>query len=491
VSDLAYLPATEALARFGTRELSPVELVTAVVERAERVEPPIGAFCDTRYEHALEAARAAEARYAGRGEAPRPLEGLPVALKEEQALAGEPLRLGSLLTGDAREPAAHPVIERVLAAGAIAHARSTTPEFSCAGFTHSRLWGPTRNPWHLDRSPGGSSGGSAAALAAGSATLATGSDIAGSIRIPASMCGVVGFKPPHGRVPDLAPYTLDPYCANGPLARTVADCALLEDVMAGPHPFDPASQRPRHRLPDELGAVAGLRIALCAVPGDYAVEPEVAANARTAAAALVDAGAQVEEVDLGWSRGDVVRAAMVHYGTLWTPYLAGLLGSGDDDPDERAMPYTLDLLARCAAAVRETGVYGGVLLEARVLEALSRVHERFDALLCPTLGLPALDAGEDYVGGGPTVDGQRLAHYFEMLLTIPFNVAGRCPVLAVPSGWAADGVPTGVQLVGRTYDDDTVFHAGAALERAGFGFGGDARRRPSLDEPSATGGEGP
>ena len=433
MTHLADLSATEALARFRARELSPVELVSAVIERAEAVEPAIAAFSDTRYERATEAAREAEARYAGHGEAPRALEGLPVALKEEQAIAGEPLRLGSLLTGDAPEPAAHPVIERVLAAGAIGHARSTTPEFSCAGFTHSRLWGVTRNPWNLERAAGGSSGGSAAALAAGSATLATGSDIAGSIRIPASMCGVVGFKPPHGRVPEVAPYFLDSYCANGPLARTVADCALLEDVMAGPHPLDPTSQRPRHRLAERLGDVAGLRIALCPVPGDYAVDPDVAANARAAGAALADAGARVEEVELDWGRADVVRGAMVHYGTLWTPYLAALLGE-DGDARSQAMPYTLDLLARCEAAVRETGVYGGVLLEARVLEVLGRVHERYDALLCPTLALPALAAGEDYVGGGPTVDGQRLDHYFEMLLTIPFNVAGRCPVLSMPSG---------------------------------------------------------
>jgi aspartyl-tRNA(Asn)/glutamyl-tRNA(Gln) amidotransferase subunit A len=449
--------------------------MTAVIARAEEVEPAIGAFCEPRYEQALEAARVAEARYAGRGERPRPLEGLPVALKEEQALEGAPLRQGSLLTDDAPAPAHHPVVERVLAAGAIAHARSTTPEFSCAAFTHSRLWGVTRNPWHLGRSPGGSSGGSAAALAAGSATLATGSDIAGSIRIPASMCGLVGFKPPHGRVPESLPYALDTYCANGPLARTVRDCALLEDVLAGPHPLDPSSQRPRHRLPADLGDVAGLRIAVCAVPGDYVVHPDVAANARTAAAALADAGARVEEVALDWSRERVVRAARVHYATLWTPYLASMLAG---DGAGRAMPYTVDLLRGCQAALEETGAYGGVLLEAEVLEALGAVHERYDALLCPTLALPALDAGEDYVGGGPEIDGRRLGDYFEMLLTIPFNLAGRCPVLSLPSGRAADGVPTGVQVAGRTFDDDTVFHAGAALERAGFGFGGDPAWRP-------------
>lgn len=490
MTELADLSATEALGAFRARELSPVELMAAVIERAEAVEPAIGAFSDTRYAQATEAAAAAEVRYGGRGEAARPLEGIPIALKEEHALAGEPLRLGSLLTGEAPEPATHPVVERVIAAGAIAHGRSTTPEFSCAGFTHSRLWGVTRNPWDLSRAAGGSSGGSAAALAAGSATLATGSDIAGSIRIPASMCGVVGFKPPHGRVPDVAPYTLDSYCANGPLARTVADCALLEDVLAGPHPLDPVSLRPRHRLPERLGAVAGLRIALCAVPGDYAVDPDVAANTCTAAAALADAGAEVEHVELAWSRGEVVHAAMVHYATLWTPYLADLLGD-DDGARAQAMPYTLDLLAHCEAALRQTGVDGGIQLEVRVLEMLGRVHERYDALLCPTLALPALTAGEDYIGSGPTVDGQRLDHYFEMLLTIPFNVAGRCPVLSIPSGWAADGVPTGVQIVGRTFDDDTVFHVGAALERAGFGFGGHTRRRPPLDAPSATEGHTP
>ena len=145
----------------------------------------------------------------------------------------------------------HPVVERVQAAGAVVHARTTTPEFSCAPFTHSKLWGVTRNPWNLDATPGGSSGGAGAALAAGETILATGSDIGGSIRIPASFCGVVGFKPPFGRVPGLPPFNSDTYCADGPLGRSVADVAMLQNVLAGPHPARPgvaASGVPARRV---------------------------------------------------------------------------------------------------------------------------------------------------------------------------------------------------------------------------------------------------
>ena len=209
--ELHYLSASAAIARFRARELSPVELMQAVIERAEQVEPRINAFTDTHFERALEQARRAEARYAKPAGRPRSLEGIPVAVKDEAAIAGQRTTSGSLILRDHVDTETSPVVERLLRAGAIVHARSTAPEFSCATFTHSRLWGVTRNPWHLDYTPGGSSGGSAAALAAGTATLATGSDIAGSIRIPASCCGVVGFKPPYGRVPEEPPYGFDFY----------------------------------------------------------------------------------------------------------------------------------------------------------------------------------------------------------------------------------------------------------------------------------------
>ena len=178
------------------------------------------------------------------------------------------------------------------------HARGATPEFSSAAFTHSRLYGITRNPWNTDYSPGGSTGGGAAALAAGSAMLATGSDIGGSIRIPATFSGVVGFKPPYGRVPVEPPFNLDHFCHDGPLARTVSDCALLQNVIAGPHPSDPVALRPKLRIPAELGGIEGWRIAYSLDLG-YRVGPEVRAGVIEAVEGLREAGAIVEEVAVG------------------------------------------------------------------------------------------------------------------------------------------------------------------------------------------------
>ena len=215
--DLHYLSAAEALARFRDRSLSPVDLLDAVTARADAVEPTVNALCHERYEAAREEARAAEARYAGRGDGePRALEGIPLAIKEEEEVAGQPWTQGSLIYKDLVAEQSSVFAQRMLDAGAIVHARTTAPEFSCALFTHSRLHGVTRNPWNPEFGVGGSSGGSGAALASGTTTLASGSDIGGSIRAPASFNGVVGFKPPYGRVAQAVPFNLDTYCHCGP-----------------------------------------------------------------------------------------------------------------------------------------------------------------------------------------------------------------------------------------------------------------------------------
>ncbi len=188
--DLCYLPATEALALFRSKQLSPVELLSALIRRADEVEPHINAFTECYFEEALDTAAAAEKRYQ-RAEA-RPLEGLPIAIKDESEIQGKRTTQGSLLYKDNISKQSAYVVERLEKAGAIFHARTATPEFCLLFQTFSRLWGITRNPWNLDLTPGGSSGGSAASLAAGTSTLASGSDIGGSIRQPASMCGLVG-----------------------------------------------------------------------------------------------------------------------------------------------------------------------------------------------------------------------------------------------------------------------------------------------------------
>nr|CTQ92300.1 putative amidase [Kibdelosporangium sp. MJ126-NF4] len=453
MTDLAYMTATEAIALFHSGELSPVELMTAVVERAQLTEPTINAFADRYFEDALDQARAAGERYA-RGEQ-RPLEGLPVAIKEEQPIAGLPWREGSMVLRDNVATQTHPIVERIMAAGGIVHARTTTPEFCCAGFTHSDLWGVTRTPWNPEYSSGGSSGGSGAALAAGSAVLATGSDIGGSIRIPASFNGVVGFKPPYGRVPGMPPFNLDHYCHDGPLARTVADCALLQNVIAGPHPLDPVAL-PRAE-PIGIGGVEGLRVALCMNLGDYPVEPDVVAATLTAVDTLKQAGVHVEEIELPWTRAEIMAAAWAHYGAIFAPIIEEAAAGG------QVMRYTNDFVERATAAGT---FFEALLIEGKIQDSLTEVFQRVDALLCPTSGTPALLAGEDYVETPLIVNGVRLDHNLEAPLTVPFNIASRCPVLSVPSGVAATRVPTGVQVVGRPYDDATVFAIGHVVASA-------------------------
>lgn len=466
---LCYLPATEALRLFRAKELSPVELVEAVIARAEAVEPTVNALCVRFFDEALAAARVAEDAYMGRGEPPRPLTGLPVAIKDEMPVAGQPWSLGSLIHKDEVATETAVVAERILAAGGIVHARTATPEFSCAGFTHSLLWGVTRNPWNPEYAVGGSSGGSGAALASGTAMLASGSDIGGSIRIPASFNGVVGFKPPFGRVPEEAPYDLDQYCHEGPLARTVADCALFENVIAGPHPRDLVCVAPKLEIPAQLEGIEGVRIALVATPGDWPIDPDVGANTRAAGEAFRDAGATVDECELAVRKDDVLRAMLVHFGALFG---ADIMAAAAEH-GELMIAYALTMGADALAALRETSFADGLRLEAEVMAQIAGLLADHELLLLPTLVTRGFVAGDDYVDHGLTVGGVELSRYDHALLTPLFNIASRCPVLNVPSGFADNGVPTGLQIVGRPYADVSVFRAGAAFER----------RRPWLDAP--------
>jgi len=473
MTDLHYLSATSVLRLFAARELSPVELLDALVARAGKVGEGINAFTEQMLDDAYIAARASEQRYRRNGEVVRALEGLPLAIKEEQPIAGRTLEEGSLLLAGHVASTTHPVVSRVLDAGAVIHARTTTPEFSCAPFTHSKLWGVTRNPWSPRFSPGGSSGGAGAALAAGLTTLATGSDIGGSIRIPASFCGVVGFKPPFGRVPGVPPFNQDTYCADGPMARTVADVALLQNVLAGPHPHDQASLRPAYRLPDSLDGVEGMTVGLCIALGDYSVDPSIEANTRAAAEILADAGAKVVEVELPWRREALTRAAMIHFGLIFG---ALVVAEGHDQWD-LLTPYARSFGARSVAAAKEASLPEGLELEGELYPPLGDLFNEIDILMCPTVATQGFVAGEDYVDATVSVGSEEVP-WEHALLTLPFNVIGRCPVLSVPSGRAPNGVPTGVQLVGRTYDDVTVFAAGKALE-AGQALWDDASWRPA------------
>ena len=469
--DLHYQSAHETLELFRSGHLSPVEHLEALIDRVEACDSSINAVIDRRYDEARAEAREAAQRYLGKGDAPRPLEGLCIAAKEEQPMAGRSWKQGSLAFADEVAKYDHPIIERIQRAGGVIHIRTATPEFSCAGFCHSELWGVTRNPWNTEFTPGGSSGGSAAALAAGFAPLATGSDIGGSIRIPASFSGVVGFKPPFGRVPGLAPYHLDQYCHDGPLARTVADCGLLENVIAGPHWRDIVSLRDPPQIPRESTGVEGMRVALCIALGDWPVHPDVVANTNRVATALSEAGAHVDEVVLPWTMERFWNAAQAHFGAIFGSGIAAIEAECGDLLNDYTRHFARSIDSQLT-------FYEGLVEETALWDPLGRLFENIDVLLCPTIATTGLLAGKSYVDENVDIDGHAVEHYLMAMMTLPFNLFSRCPVLSVPSGLASNGVPTGVQVVGRTYEDISVFQVGAAIEAAGFGFGSPSWRPP-------------
>jgi Asp-tRNA(Asn)/Glu-tRNA(Gln) amidotransferase A subunit family amidase len=269
VTQLHQFSAINVRRLFQSRQASPVEYALHVFEHAEAVEPVVNAFAEEMFDAALDQARAAELRYGGKADPPRPLEGLLVAVKEELHIAGHVVSSG--VTGAPAQPvpATDPAVARVLAAGGIVHARTTTSEFCSLPVSHTTRWGVTRNPWSPRWSAGGSSGGSAASLAAGTSALALGTDGGGSVRAPASLCGVVGYKPPYGRVPQMPPHNFDSWVHTGPLARTVEDCILLHNVIAGPDPVDNAALSPKLELHRPDGWIGDLRIGVCPVPGDH------------------------------------------------------------------------------------------------------------------------------------------------------------------------------------------------------------------------------
>ncbi|MEO0568065.1 MAG: amidase [Pseudomonadota bacterium] len=458
--ELHSLSATEALRLFHSREVSPVELTEAVIARAEATEPSINAFSYRMFEDALENAQAAEARYLGHGAKPRPLEGLTVAIKDSGHIRDMPTSAASLTSSEAPQKETSLVNERVLKAGAIVHARTTTPEFSCAAVTHSRKWGVTRNPWNFGYTPGGSSGGAGAALAAGSTMLATGSDIAGSIRIPASCCGVVGLKPSRGRNPVDAPFNLDTYCHTGPLARTVGDAMLLQNVLCGPDPTDPTLLSPKLTLKFNKSDLKDLKIAWSLDLGFYEVDQAVIENTRSALATLSDLGAHLVEIDLPWD-WQLNTTVMTHLSTNFASSIAPMLNTEADSLTSYARQF-----AQSASDISAHDLRKASMNTARIGEAFCSLMEEFDFFVCPTTAIPAVPASFDHSRDELSINGKVVPAMLGWVMTPVFNMLCTHPVISLPSGHSSDGVPTGVQFVGRPYADQELISAALNYENA-------------------------
>ncbi|MET3581433.1 amidase [Mesorhizobium robiniae] len=471
--DLCYMPASEALKRFKAKKLSPVELMEAVIGRAEATKDKVNAFTNTHFDEAMALATKAEAKYA-KGKKTGPLEGLPVGIKDESYIKGRPTTGGSLIMKNFVADTTSTMNERVIEAGGIVHARTATPEFSCAAYTWSRLWGVTRNPWNTKFTPGGSSGGSAASLASGTSSIATGSDIGGSIRIPASACGVVGYKPPYGRNPDDPPFNLDFYCHTGPLARTVEDAILLQNVMSGPSPLDIASLRPKLTLPTKFKPIKGWKIGYSMDLGGFEVDPEVVKNTKKALDVFRSLGAEVEEVDLGWGP-EVLEAGLAYLNHLFGAFLSKLLPDHADEMTTYARKF-----AEEGAGSKATDFVASLEVAGRMYMTLGPLLEKYNVLICPTTALPSVPAEHDQSKDEIRINGKPVNPSLGWVMTTPFNMMSRCPVLSVPSGHAKNGVPTGIQIIGRTYSDEDVFRAGMAYEKAVGGWYGEKARRPKL-----------
>jgi aspartyl-tRNA(Asn)/glutamyl-tRNA(Gln) amidotransferase subunit A len=453
-TDLADCTATELLQLYRTRQASPVEALRAVLARVERLQPVLNAFCWLAPDEALESARASEQRWR-EGRPAGALDGVPVSIKDLILTRGWPTLRGSR-TVDANQAwdVDAPATARLREAGAVLFGKTTTPEFGCKGETNSPLTGITRNPWNPAKTPGGSSGGTAAAVAAGMGPLSVGTDGAGSVRIPAAFCGNFGFKPSFGRVPA---YPLSPFgtvAHLGPHTKSVRDAALAMNVLKQP------DARDWHSLPaddsDYLAhldrGIAGLRIAYSPTLG-YAgnVHPEVAAAVHEAVAQLRALGAEVGEVDPGIEDPLPIIIGLWFVGawTVWNTLSPQQQALADPDfaaEAEAGSKYSALDIQRLTLARGALGAH------------LRRFMQRWDLLVTPAVAVPAFDARP---AGSVPLEPQNMLGWTPF--SYPFNLSQQ-PACTIPCGLTSDGLPIGVQFVGPMFGDAQVLRAARAYE---------------------------
>jgi len=457
--DLCFLPATELAALLRRREVSAREVVQAHLDQIERVNPQVNAVVTLVAERALHEARAADERLAA-GEPVGPLHGLPMAIKDTHETAGIRTTHGSPILADHVPERDELVVERVRAAGAIVLGKTNTPEFAAGSHTFNPLFGLTRNPYDLSRSAGGSSGGSAAALACGMTPLADGSDMGGSLRNPASFCNVVGLRPSPGRVPtwpSAAPWST--LSVQGPMARTVADAALLLSVQAGPDARSPiAIEQPGAPFAAELGReLTGLRVAWSPdLGGAVSVDAAVADRIAPQVAVFEQLGCTVAQDCPDFAGADDVFRML----RAWLFDLS-LGGHRDRWPEllKESIVWNVDEGRKLTGA----DLARAERLHAALFHRVREFFDRYDLLLLPVSQVVPFDAALEYP---TTVGGQEQQTYLDWMRSAYFVTATGCPALSVPAGFTADGLPVGLQVVGPHHGDLAVLQAGYAFEQA-------------------------
>ena len=461
-NELAFAPATDLLRLIATKQVSPVELTELYFDRIDRLDSRLNSYLLLTRDEALSTARTAETMVM-RGEELGALHGLPISIKDTQMTRGVRTTVGSLVFEDRIPDRDAAVVERVREAGAVMLGKTNSPEFGLVGTCENRLGDHGRNPWNTDRTPGGSSGGAAAAMAACLCPLATGGDGGGSIRIPASFCGIYGIKPTQGRVSSYTgvegPGMPNFFGQQGPLSRTVRDSALLLQVLAGYDPRDPGSLR--EPTPDFLAAVdrgvSGLRIAWSPDYGFAAVDPQVLEVTSRAARVFEELGCHVEDSDL------VMDSPYDAYGPIYEVAAYASYGQYLESHGDRLTYFAKDFIeagskVTGAAYARALGLIDSLKVQ------MTALFESYDLLLSPTLALPAIPVGEfpEEIAGRPVYPHRYFSfHPF----TYPINAIGHAAA-SVPAGFSSDGLPIGLHIVGRRGGEETVIAASAAFERA-------------------------
>ncbi|MBI4611588.1 MAG: amidase [Candidatus Rokubacteria bacterium] len=455
--ELCWMSAVELAAAIRRKKVSPVEVVDAVLARIESLNPKLNAYSTLTAEAARREARAAERSVMRRGARPGPLHGVPFSIKDLLITKGVRTTWGSKLYADHVPEEDAPAVERLKAAGGIMVGKTNTPAFGWIGATHNLVFGITRSPWNLDRTPGGSSGGAGAAVAAGMAPLAVGTDGGGSIRIPSSFSGIFGLKPSFGRVP-VYPFSGAWSLSHaGPMTRTVADAALMLTVLAGPDERDPHSlpAQPTDYAKALGGTLKGLRVAWSPNLGYATVDPEVQTVCEKAARRFKEFGCKVEAADPGWPSPHAAWEVIFCGGiaTRLAPYLP-----------ERRQDIDAGLVRIIEEALKwpPTRYVQAWFDRLTFWDHVRKFFAKYDLLLTPAVACPPFKVGLD---NPLEIAGRPIPPYGWIPFTYPFNLTGQ-PAASVPAGFTRDGLPVGLQIVGRRFDEATVLRAAASFERA-------------------------
>tara|TARA_B110000116_G_scaffold9783_1_gene8118 strand:+ start:3727 stop:5154 length:1428 start_codon:yes stop_codon:yes gene_type:complete len=471
-----YWNSSQLIQAYNKKELSPVEVIKSSINRARKIQPTCNAITEYFEEKAINMAKEAELSYLGKTDKPRLLEGIPLAVKEEFALEGSYRTSASFIYKNRIDNFTDVYIKRLLNGGCIPVFKTATPEFCLLGTTWSDLHGVTTNPWNNKYTPGGSSGGSGVALATGSCTIASGSDIGGSIRIPAAACGVFGYKPPYGRNPEVPYGNLDYYSHSGPMARSVDDIILMQSLTAGLNNQDIASL-PKPSNFDGNFDLQNIKIAWSDHLCGFEVEDEIINNLKNALKVFSDQGAVVEYVDPDLPN-NMLDAAGTYLTCLWGTSLKEIA----KDKEELLCDYTKKFIE----VSKENSLSELVQSNNIAWDAYAKfgpLLNKYDVFICPTNAVTGIPANHGFPNLEYEFNGEirktEEAGDESMWLTTPFNMLSRLPVMSAPTGFASNGVPTGMQIVGKAYDDNTVFKVSLGYEKQ-LNWLFDEQNRPNL-----------